>query len=73
MKTAQAKQKQRSKLSNSPQHVDEDTWFYEERRGILVVRRVYNAGGEFVQTEQFMIPWSKLRASLNRKDGDNAS
>jgi len=60
--------KTKNKLSLSPQHIDGDTWYYEESKGIDVVRQVRNSTREVIATERFMIPWELLRKSLARKD-----
>ena len=53
-------------LSRNPQKIDPDTWFYEEGKGLFVVRRA-NLDGRTI-TENFIIPWRMVRASLKRKD-----
>lgn len=53
--------------SLKPQNVDSDTWYYEEKRGILVVHQTRDANGKWVKTDQFLIRWPMLRASLARQ------
>ena len=53
--------------STDPQRVDSNTLYWEEKRGILVVREVHRYGTHLT-TEEFYIPWGTLRASLKRKD-----
>ncbi len=55
-------------LSRHPQTVSEHNWYYEEARGIRVVHEVHDSKGEYLQTDQFRIPWWQLRKSLGRKD-----
>ena len=54
-------------LSLKPQNIDEKTWYYEEPKGLHVVREARTIVGGFIQTEQFVIPWKMLRVSLARK------
>ena len=52
--------------SQEPQQVDKSTWYYEEPKGILVVREVHTDAGQYIKTEQVVIPWRMIRASLGR-------
>lgn len=52
--------------SKEPQTVNVDTWFYDGKRGITVVHEARTKAGEYIQTDQFLIPWSKLEAALKR-------
>lgn len=54
-------------LTNEPQDINKQTWYYEEKKGIGVVHEVW-IGGAFIRTEQFTIPWKMIRTSLARKD-----
>lgn len=54
------------KPSNEPQHVDGDTWFYEAKSHVLVVRQVRDKAGAQIQTDQIKLPWRKLMASARR-------
>jgi hypothetical protein len=51
----------------SPQDIDDRTWYYEDKEGIGVVRRIH-VDGVFHHTDQFKIPWEMVRRSLARKD-----
>lgn len=50
-----------------PQHIDDETWFYEDRKGLLIVHEIRTAGS-YVRTDQFMIPWQKLTAAVRRHE-----
>ena len=49
-----------------PMNIDSETWYYEEKKGICVVREVWIAG-KLATTEQFYIPWKRLLESVKRK------
>jgi hypothetical protein len=49
------------KLSNNPQNVNDDVWYYEEKKGILIYA---NQPGDF----PIFIPWEMLKKSLARKN-----
>ena len=55
-------------LSRKPQHITEHLWYYEEKRGILIVHEIRDNEGKYIRTDQITIPWRKLRNSLKRKD-----
>lgn len=52
--------------SLEPQKVDDETWFYDDRRGLLVVHEFRGPHNEYLRTDQFIIPWEKVRAALDR-------
>ena len=54
--------------SLKPFDVDRHTWFYEEKRGLNVVREVLDSEGKLlnVQTQVFYMPWSKILRSAKR-------
>jgi len=56
-----------NKLKKEPINIDNDTWYYEEPKGICVVRRVRNSEGIPITTEQFYLPWKKLLQSVENK------
>lgn len=58
-----------NKLSLEPQSVNEDTWYYEERKGVLVVHRLKDKNGDYEKTVQILLPWKKLLNSCERKYG----
>lgn len=60
------KKKQKLKRSHSlePQNIDNETWFYDDPRGLRVVRRTITA--ERIITEQFVIPWRMVIAAVER-------
>lgn len=53
-------------LSLKPQQVDASTWFYEEPKGICVVRQLRNKDDVLVQSDMFYLPWRKVAASVER-------
>lgn len=54
-------------LSLNPQIIDQRVWYYEQSAGIDIVYEIYDEKG-YLRTDAFLIPWSKLRKSLKRKD-----
>ncbi len=52
--------------SLDPQHISDTTWFYDDRRGLLVVHEFRGPRNEYLRTDQFIIPWAKVRAALLR-------
>lgn len=50
-----------------PMNIDEDNWYYEEKKGICVVHRVVDEDGGYRRTDQFYIPWKRLLESVRRK------
>jgi len=54
-------------LSRKPQMINEQTWYYEEPRGLLVVREVRDGAGDMIAPVQlFRLSWGKLAASVDR-------
>lgn len=53
-------------MSPAPQHTSDETWFYDDKRGLLVVHEC-RKDGEFVQTDQFVIPWRAIDAAIKRR------
>jgi hypothetical protein len=54
-----------AKHSLEPQGVDDDTWYYEDKRGIDVVHRVKFPNGT-TEIIRLVIPWRKLEATMKR-------
>ncbi len=52
------------KHNSGPIHIDKYSWYYEELGGIKVVHEARTPVGQFIQTDQFLIPWKKLAMSL---------
>ena len=46
-----------------PRNVDKRTWFYEEKKGLCVVRQIRDSGGELLQGDIFHIPWKFITAA----------
>lgn len=53
------------KISGEPQQIDGHTWFYDGKKGPLVVREFYDKD-RYVATVQFVMPWAKVIASARR-------
>jgi hypothetical protein len=53
--------------ARKPQNVDRSTWYYEFPGSVLVVHEVRDKDGNFVQCEQFRIPWRLLEQSRKRR------
>lgn len=56
-------------LKREPVNVDDNSWWYEEDKGIEIYVCHYKDDGtrKFKQTV-FTIPWQTIRAALKRKD-----
>jgi hypothetical protein len=52
-----------------PIHLSREAWYYEERRGILVVQEARTKDGELLKTAMVTIPWSKLERALEQRKG----
>ena len=59
-------QRRRPGLSLKPQNVNTSTWYYEERRGICVVRQIRDKDDVLRQSDTFYLPWKKIEASVDR-------
>ncbi len=57
-----------AKRSRGPQYIDKSSWFYDDRRGLLVVHEARTKSDAYIQTDQFVISWAKVRAALKRHD-----
>lgn len=53
-------------LKRAPVNLTEKSWYYEDGRGIQVYAQVEKTEGTTIGLP--VIPWSKIRASLKRKD-----
>lgn len=51
-----------------PQHIDAETWFYEDRKGLLIVHEIRLDDGSYVRTDQFVIPWRMVTAASKRHE-----
>lgn len=56
----------RDYTSRYPQSIDENVWYYEERRGIRVTAYILNDVGALLKTANIFIPWKILDASHRR-------
>jgi hypothetical protein len=52
--------------SLEPQTIDNETWFYEDRKGLLIVHEFRTDAGLYVRTDQFVIPWRMVTAAVQR-------
>ena len=55
----------KAKLSLQPQEITKTMWYYEEKKGIKVIYEIY-VNGVYNRTDQFVIPWKKICASVKR-------
>ena len=54
--------------SNSgPYDINEDVWYYEEKKGLILVHQIRNKNGDYICTAQIDLPWRKIEASLLRQ------
>lgn len=53
-------------LKLSPYDLHEHVWLYEDSKGLIVVAELRSG-----KTEQLLIPVSKVRGYINRKDKPN--
>lgn len=60
--------KKKSKLSLDPQQIDKENWYYEEKKGVLLVHEIRTKDG-YLRTDQILIPWRMIAASMKRKEG----
>ncbi len=49
-----------------PKMIDEETWFYENRKGLLVVHEIRDGLNRYIHTDQFTIPWKLVIAAAQR-------
>lgn len=54
-------------LSNHPQTIDKNNWYYEYRGHIKLIHMVYDDDGNYIQTDQIKIPWKRLSRSEKRR------
>lgn len=56
----------KNSMSLEPQIMNRRTWYYEERKGICVVRQIEGPDGDVIKAETFYLPWAKVEASVKR-------
>jgi predicted ArsR family transcriptional regulator len=61
-----AKKYCRRNHSREPQKIDEESWFYDDSNGLLVVHEFRTDAGDYVRTDQFVIPWRLVLAAVKR-------
>lgn len=52
--------------SRDPQNQRDGSWYYEDERGITVVKEARSLEGKYIATTQARIPWSALKRSMKR-------
>lgn len=52
--------------SKHPHHIDNQTWFYDDTGGMLIVREVRDENDNYLRTEQFKIRWQSVMAAAKR-------
>lgn len=51
----------------TPTDIDNETWFYEERKGLFVVRQLRNPKCVLVQGDSFCLPWRAIEQAVDRR------
>lgn len=54
-------------IDRKPQNITERDWYYESRTHLLLVHQVYDKQGNYVQTDQFKLPWRMVERSRLRR------
>ena len=54
-------------LKLTPHDIDEDTWWYEDNKGIDLHVEIVCPSGQR-DHKVLLIPWDQIRAALKRKD-----
>ena len=58
--------KRKRRISLDSQHLNQDAWYYEGKRGIEVVRQVRDGDRNYLATSITMVSWKKIRTSMRR-------
>ena len=58
-------------LSRKPQNINSLFWYYEEPGGLTMVHKIEDNEGKYLRTDQFIISWQKILASVNRLKKNN--
>lgn len=58
-------------LSNNPQDINTDTWYYEEPKGLTLIHWTTDKDGSR-RAINIVIPWRMVSASLARKASNTA-
>ena len=60
-------------LSREPQRINDEFWYYEEKKGLCMVHEIRVKPEEigiydnnFIRTDQIVIPWRKIKKSIER-------
>ena len=46
-------------------------WWYEDKRGILVVKQIRDDSGSYIRTDQMRIPWLQILRAAQRSSGQD--
>lgn len=49
-----------------PHNINDVTWFYDDRKGLLVIHEIRGADSSYIRTDQFVIPWRMVTAAVRR-------
>ena len=63
------KKEKKNRLRLNPQEVNENLWYYEDNKGLTFVHAVLRDGGEHFRTDQILVPWKMILASVDRYSG----
>jgi hypothetical protein len=55
-----------------PHIVTEDLWFYENPKGLNIVHDIRLESGQYVRTDQIIIPWRQVVAAVRRYEAQKA-
>jgi hypothetical protein len=55
-------------LSFSPQKLNDEWWYYEEKKGIEIIHPIWSEDRIYIGTHSVIIPWRKIEMSLKRKN-----
>jgi hypothetical protein len=55
--------------SVAPQNIDENNWYYEEKKGVEIIHQVTSSAQNCVRTDSILIPWEKLTDTVRRHLG----
>jgi len=53
-------------IDRKPQDISKVDWYYEQPSHLLIVHQVYR-NGEYLQTDQFKLPWRMIEKSRARR------
>lgn len=53
--------------SREPQDISRSDWYYEFPSHLLIVHEVRDKAGDYIQTDQFKLPWKMIEQSRKRR------